>query len=206
MGKKMFWLLMVAVVVFGVLAATRSIWQDPAEQTWMKSVIPKVNILPKEKSEAYAQACASCHMLYAPSMLPARSWKQMMLELDNHFGDNAELESSVREEVSAYLQRNAADKVENIYAQPMLNLLKDDETPQRISDTAYFKLVHDIVRPEMVSGNPDVKSVARCEICHYEAMDGRFSRFSVRIPNYYKEGTWHKVREKSSESGKAVQQ
>ena len=205
MGKKMFWLVMIGVVIFGVLAATRSIWQDPADQTWMKSIITKINILPKEKSEAYAQACASCHMLYAPSMLPALSWQKMMLELNNHFGDNAELENSVREEVSAYLQRNAADKVENIYAQPMLNLLKDGETPKRISDTKYFKFLHDIVRPEMISGNPDVKSVARCEICHYEALDGRFNRFAVRIPNYYKEGVWRKVRQQT-EDKKVVQE
>ena len=205
MSKKMFWAVMIGVVLFGVLAATRSIWQNPAEQTWMQGMIPKINTLPKEKNMAYEQACASCHMLYAPSTLPARSWQKMMQGLNNHFGDNAEVDSVVREEVSAYLQRNAADKVENIYAQPMLNLLKDGETPERISDTKYFKLLHDVVRPEMVSGNPDVKSVARCEICHYEALDGRFNRFAVRIPNYYKEGVWRKVRQQT-EDKKVVQE
>lgn len=205
MSKKMFWAVMIGVVFFGVLAATRSIWQNPTEQTWMQGMIPKINILPKEKNMAYEQACASCHMLYAPSTLPADSWKKMMQGLNNHFGDNAEVDSAVREEVSAYLQRNAADKVENIYAQPMLNLLKDGETPERISDTKYFKLLHDVVRPEMVSGNPDVKSVARCEVCHYEALDGRFNRFAVRIPNYYKEGVWRKARQ-PSEDKKMVQE
>ncbi len=199
MNKVVFWAIMIGVVVFGVLAATRSIWQDPAEQTWMKGMIKKINILPQETSEAYAKACASCHMLYAPSMLPARSWAKLMLGLQDHFGDNAELAAPIRDEVSAYLQRNAADKVENIYAQPMLNLLADDETPLRISETKYFMLLHDIVKPEMITGNPDVQSVARCEVCHYEALEGRFNRFAVRIPNYYKEGIWRKIVEVKQE-------
>ena len=78
MSKKMFWAVMIGVVLFGVLAATRSIWQNPADQTWMQGMIPKINILPKEKNMAYEQACASCHMLYAPSTLPADSWKKMI--------------------------------------------------------------------------------------------------------------------------------
>jgi len=192
MSKKVFWAMMIGLVIFGTLAATRSIWQDPGEQTWMKGMIKKLHVLPSEQSVAYDKACASCHMVYAPSMLPARSWDKLMMGLSHHFGDNAEVDTATRDEISAYLQRNAADKVENIYAQSMLNLLKDDETPLRISETKYFVLLHDIVKPEMITGNPDVKSVARCEVCHYEALEGRYNRFAVRIPNYYKEGIWKK--------------
>ena len=194
MNKKVFWAVMIGIVVFGVLAATRTIWQDPADQTWMKGMIKKLHVLPSEQNLAYDKACVSCHMLYAPSMLPARSWQALMTGLNDHFGDNAEVTDEVRDEVSAYLQRNAADKVENIYAQSMLDLLRDDETPLRISETKYFTLLHDVVKPAMITGNPDVKSVARCETCHYEALQGRYNRFAVRIPNYYKEGIWRPIR------------
>ena len=193
MSKKVFWAVMLGIVVFGILAATRAIWQDPAEQIWMKGMIKKLHVLPSEQNLAYDKACASCHMLYAPSMLPARSWKKVMAGLSDHFGDNAEVSVEVRDEVSLYLQRFAADKVENIYAQSMLGLLGDDETPLRISETKYFTLLHDVVRPAMIEGNLDVKSVARCEACHYEALEGRYNRFAVRIPNYYKEGVWRQM-------------
>jgi len=193
MNKKLFWALMVGVVLFGCLAATRSLWQNPAEQTWLQAYIPKINILPKENNKAYENACASCHMLYAPGTLPARSWKVLMSGLDNHFGDDAEVEKAVQEEITAYLERNAADKVPNIYATPMLKLLKDNETPLRISDAKYFKLLHDMVKPEMVTGNPDVRTFARCEVCHHEALGGRFNKFAVRIPNYYLQGVWKKL-------------
>ncbi|MDQ6983700.1 MAG: hypothetical protein Q9M44_03185, partial [Ghiorsea sp.] len=154
MSKKVFWAVMLGIVVFGILAATRAIWQDPADQIWMKGMIKKLHVLPSEQNLAYDKACASCHMLYAPSMLPARSWKKVMAGLSDHFGDNAEVSAEVRDEVSLYLQRFAADKVENIYAQSMLGLLGDDETPLRISETKYFTLLHDVVRPAMIEGNP----------------------------------------------------
>ncbi len=192
MSKKMFWILMIGVVLFGSLAATRTLWQDPGEQTWLQDYIPKLNILPKEKNLAYEKACAACHMLYAPSTLPARSWAKLMQGLNNHFGDNAEVQKDIGIEISNYLQDNAADKVENVYAQPMMNLLESDELPLRISDVKYFKLVHDMIRPEMVEGNPDVRTFARCETCHYEALEGRFNKFAVRIPNYYLQGVWKK--------------
>ncbi len=194
MSKGMFWLTMLGVVIFGVLAATREVWQDPAKMTYLEKYIPKVNILPQEKSAAYEQSCSACHMLYQPSLLPARSWKKIMENLSNHFGDNAEVEPKVAREVSEYLQRNAADHVDNMYSKPMMKLLKDDETPMRISDTKFFELTHDLLRREMVIDNPDVRSIARCEICHHEAPQGRFNRFQVRIPNFYLQGVWKKMK------------
>ncbi|MDQ6989902.1 MAG: hypothetical protein Q9M19_08460 [Mariprofundaceae bacterium] len=200
MNKKFFWLLIIGSIVFATLAATRSVWLDVEKDlTFLRAYIPKVTMLPQEKNEAYAQACAACHMLYMPSMLPARSWQKMMGELQDHFGDNAELEAAVVSEITAYLQSQAADKVENIYAQPMMALLKDEEMPMRASDTMYFKLLHDVVKPAMVVGNPDVTSFARCDTCHHEAVAGRFNKLNARIPNYFLQGVWKKLEQESKQ-------
>ncbi len=199
MGKKMFWAIIVGVIIFGVLAATRSIWQDPMKQDWAVNYIEKITILPKEKSDAYAQSCSACHMLYAPATLPSRSWEKIMQGLADHFGDNAEIDETIRTEVTAYLVDNAADHdVENLYAKPLLNLLESDELPLRISDTKYFKIMHDFVKPDMVEGNPKVKTFARCEACHYEALGGRFNRKAVIIPNYHLDrvGFWKRGEKK----------
>jgi len=190
MNKKIFWGLVGGAVVFATLAATRTAWLDIEDLTFLRPLIPKVNLLAKEKNAVYENACASCHMLYMPTLLPARSWKQMMGELDNHFGDNAEMNAKDTAEVSAYLQAHAGDKVDNHYAVAMTNLLKDGETPSRITDTAYYKFLHDVVSPAMVTGNPKVTSYARCSACHHEALGGRFNKYAVRIPGYYKEGIW----------------
>ena len=37
--------------------------------------------------------CSSCHMAYHPGLLPERSWRKMMAELDKHFGQNASLDA-----------------------------------------------------------------------------------------------------------------
>ncbi|MDX8384484.1 MAG: hypothetical protein R8M45_10410 [Ghiorsea sp.] len=192
MNKKLFWGILLGAAIFATLAATRSFWMNVNDFTFLRAYIPKVNILPVEKMSSYDQACASCHMLYAPSMLPARSWKKMMDNLENHFGDNAEVSPQDQQTISAYLQRNAADHVENTYAQSMLNLLDKDATPLRTSDTPYFKLLHDVVKDEMVLGNPQVLSWARCDICHHEAVKGRFNKFDIHLPNYRLEGIWKK--------------
>ena len=34
------------------------------------------------------EECGSCHLAFAPAMLPAQSWARMMSELKNHFGDD----------------------------------------------------------------------------------------------------------------------
>ena len=33
------------------------------------------------------EECGGCHLAFPPSMLPASSWRRMMGELENHFGD-----------------------------------------------------------------------------------------------------------------------
>lgn len=193
MSKRLFWSLIGGILIFAVLAATRALWMDVNDLSFLRTYIAKVNILPKEKNVSYEQACASCHMLYAPSMLPSRSWDKMMKGLNHHFGDNAEVEKQTRQEISEYLQRNSADHVENIYSQGMKEFLRPDDETLRISETKYFKLLHDVVKPEMVSGNLEVRSIVRCEICHHEALEGRFNKFNVRIPNYIHEGQWRKI-------------
>jgi hypothetical protein len=53
--------------------------------------------------------CGSCHLAFAPSMLPASSWRRMMADLRNHFGDDASLDPAVTTKITEYLVNNAAD-------------------------------------------------------------------------------------------------
>jgi hypothetical protein len=41
------------------------------------------------------EECGSCHIAFAPSMLPASSWKRMMDDLKNHFGDDATIDPAM---------------------------------------------------------------------------------------------------------------
>ena len=168
-------------VFFGMLIC---LWQGVA----VAEERIRVDVHPLEKSALYDKECSSCHMAYAPAMLPARSWQRIMSNLSNHFGDEAEVQDDVRGNTTDYLVRHAAEHDHRRYATSMLGLLKATEPPLRISDTAYFKLMHDTVKPDMVRDNPDVRSFSRCEACHHQAIQGRFNRIDAFIPNYFRKG------------------
>jgi len=46
--------------------------------------------------QLYIDECAACHMAYPTGFLPERSWQKMMGSLDDHFGENAELDATTQ--------------------------------------------------------------------------------------------------------------
>ncbi len=135
----------------------------------------------------YQKDCGSCHMAYQPGFLPARSWQQLMTTLDDHFGDNAELDKTSQEQLTQYLVDNAADHANYKRSQSMMRSLTDRDAPLRISKTRYFVRKHDEISTRYVEKNPKVKSFSRCEVCHTEADKGSYNEHDVRIPGY---GRW----------------
>ena len=57
----------------------------------------------------YSEECGSCHMAYPPGLLPAQSWQKLMGGLADHFGDNAELDAGLHNQIAQYLTDNSAD-------------------------------------------------------------------------------------------------
>jgi mono/diheme cytochrome c family protein len=135
-------------------------------------------------NELYRTECAACHMAYAPGLLPARSWEKMMAGLDDHFGDNAELDPDTAATITKYLVENAADRVDYRRSAKINRSIGKNETPLRISETPYFKAKHDEIPARMVTGNPKVKSFANCAACHTQAEKGNFNEHDVRIPGF----------------------
>ena len=61
------------------------------------------------ENPAYKEECGSCHMAYPPGLLPARSWTRMMAGLEDHFGDDADLDQDTYTAISRILVENSAD-------------------------------------------------------------------------------------------------
>ena len=135
----------------------------------------------------YQEECGACHFAYQPGLLPARSWEKMMGGLEDHFGENAELDEESMLELTAYMVEHAADNAPYKRSKGMMRSLKATETPLRISETRYFIRKHDELPKRMVEDNPQVKSFSRCELCHTDAAKGSYNEHQVRIPGY---GTW----------------
>jgi len=137
----------------------------------------------------YKSNCAECHFAYQAGLLPKRSWQKLMSAkaLENHFGDNAELNEADRLSILDYLVKNAADDANYKRSKKMMRSIRDSETPMRITKVRYFLHKHDELPARMVTGNSKVRSFSNCAACHTTANSGSYSERSIRIPNY---GFW----------------
>lgn len=128
-------------------------------------------VQPAQVSAKWRQECASCHMAFAPGLLPAESWRKMMSGLDKHFGTDASLTAQENQEITAFLVDNAS------------NRWRAPAAPLRITETAWFQRKHDSreVSPA-VWKRPAVKSPANCQACHLDADKGDFNERRISIP------------------------
>jgi len=127
-------------------------------------------LAPASLPKAYIQECASCHTAYVPGLLPAASWQRLMSGLDHHFGSDAALDPATLQQLSQWLQANAASGKRS--AAP----------PQdRISRADWFVREHRKI-DEQVWRLPSVRSASNCTACHSAADQGRFSEHELRLP------------------------
>jgi hypothetical protein len=137
---------------------------------------------PMPGGKAYLDECGSCHTAYAPGMLPARSWRKMMAELADHFGEDASLSEPQRMEITQALELLASDGSQATQRMRRVNAaIPANAAPQRISETGYFKFIHDEVRPSIWK-RKQIGTLANCIACHPRANDGRYGEREIRIP------------------------
>jgi hypothetical protein len=134
----------------------------------------------------YMDECGACHFAYPPGLLPSRSWDKLLSSLNDHFGENAELDAKTVASLNAYLTNNAADKVRNRLSRRIADSVAHT-TPLRITDTPYFKREHREVPQRLVKDNPQVQSFSKCQVCHTRAAEGSFSEREINIPGH---GKW----------------
>ena len=90
--------------------------------------------------------CSECHMPYSPRLLPSSSWRKMMGNLDNHFGEDASLNKATRDRIENHLVSNSG---------------RGGDGPLRISQLRWFRREHkgDVTRHK-------AKSWSNCTACH----------------------------------------
>lgn len=118
---------------------------------------------------SYRAECASCHIAYPPSLLPAASWQRLMSGLSRHFGTDASLDAGTTAEIGRWLQAHASPRA--AAAAP------DD----RITRSAWFVREHREVGAAVWS-RPAVRSASNCAACHPRAEQGAFDEHDIRIP------------------------
>jgi nitrate/TMAO reductase-like tetraheme cytochrome c subunit len=128
-------------------------------------------LLPTQINARWQQECGSCHIAYAPGLLPAESWRKIMSGLDKHFGDDASMTAQESKEITAYLVDNAS------------NRWSTKTAPLRITESQWFKAKHNSreISPDTWK-RVSVKSPANCQACHAEAAKADFNEHRIKIP------------------------
>ena len=127
--------------------------------------------LPTNTPASYKLECGSCHLAFAPSMLPARSWQRMMSDLKNHFGDNASVEPVLAAKITRYLTANAADANGQLRDGKLLRGVDSMSVPQRITTLPEWFRKHRKV-PDWEWRHKDVRTKSNCVACHAGAERG----------------------------------
>jgi hypothetical protein len=133
---------------------------------------------PKDVPALYRTECGSCHVLYPPNLLSdhgmsshTSGWKEIMDDLHNHFGENAELEEAVRLRISRYLVDNAASSGRRFGSR---------SNPARLTSTLWFHRTHGEVKQYFKDTR--IGSPANCVVCHPRAEHWIYSKKDVRLP------------------------
>jgi hypothetical protein len=125
--------------------------------------------------ETYKNECGDCHIAYPPMLLPSKSWQKLMSGLEDHFGENAELDVKTVSTVLGYLDQHALE-TESGSIVPHWQEVIPDVPPIRITELQIF--VDDHKEPYRLLGDSALEPgfFAPCSDCHKEAGDGIFNK------------------------------
>lgn len=147
-----------AAVAFAAMVATSANAKEPR-----KRAVPP--------PPQYVQECGSCHVPYAPRLLPEASWRALMGGLARHFDSDASLDDASAKAIGAWLEANAATGKRAASPAP----------DHRITRSSWFLREHGGIAPA-VWRRASVKGPSNCAACHAGAEQGVFNEHDVRIP------------------------
>ncbi|MCU7931322.1 MAG: diheme cytochrome c [Candidatus Thiodiazotropha sp. (ex Codakia rugifera)] len=189
MKVRLYWLffLLASLTVLGAGVAMADRDDERGERFYSRWFKPDFMVYNNQESQRYQDECGSCHFPFQPGFLPAVSWQTMMTNLDDHFGENAELSEEDNARLLSYLSVNAADVVDREIPNKVMWSLRYVPSPQRITETAFFKHEHNEIPARILDGNGEKISFSNCDTCHTKAMQGSYEENEINIPGI---GQW----------------
>lgn len=127
------------------------------------------------KNSDYIAECGACHLAYPPQLLPEAGWDKIMLGLEDHFGENAELDEETAATISAYLSEYALGKGKASRMSKMMRNLPD-EIPLRITEIPAFKDTHAEVLEQLEMDAFPTGYLSPCADCHRQAASALFDK------------------------------
>jgi cytochrome b len=163
------------VVAMGTFVLFYLGWHVPRDVEARKA--RQANAVAAFKETAWGAECGSCHLAYAPSLLPGRSWRLMLEEQDRHFGEDLALDDGARSRLAA-----EASALQATAWGPwaLAGSAGSTDSPLRVTELPLWKEIHERIGDEAfkepVNGRHD------CEACHDDAGSGIFHPRMIHIP------------------------
>ena len=131
-------------------------------------------------NQVYRMTCGECHFAYQPGLLPSESWMKILDRLDDHFGEDLDVDPDIRVNISDYLKNNAAEKSSAKLSVKIVRCL-EGWAPIRITDVPYIRKEHYELDPAVIESQ-SIGSLSNCIACHITAENGIYDDDSVKIP------------------------
>ena len=144
----------------------------------MSPVLASIPAAPPE----FETECGSCHMAYQPELLPAVSWDKVMSDLENHFGEDASIDTQTQQLIANHLKRFSAEKSDSRLSRRKIMRDLGNRVYLRISEIPKLKREHSEHISTSVLKRPAIRSIANCAACHIPAAQGEYDEDYVRIP------------------------
>ena len=106
--------------------------------------------------QVFKNECGACHLAYPARFLPSASWRALLGDLSNHFGEDASLDAETVATIEAYLVQNGERNT----------LVDEANPPLRISQRNWFVRQHSEGEVGWLKRNRHVKTMSDCMACH----------------------------------------
>ena len=129
-----------------------------------------------------ALECGDCHIVFPAYLLPEKSWNMIMDTLEDHYGEELDLDVEDAETIRAYLLQHSAGHSTREAAVKLLASVKGRENVFSIVRTPYWRRRHKAISPEVFKSKA-VDSKYSCDACHPDILKGRIEDDAIRLPD-----------------------
>lgn len=133
-------------------------------------------------NDTYKELCGACHFAYQPELLPSGSWEKILAGVQDHFGQEIEVDTESKKIILDYLKANG---VEHSSAKRAVKITRSlgGRAPLRITEVPYIRDKHrDEDIPADAFERESVGSRSNCIACHTTAEKGIYEDEYARIP------------------------
>lgn len=131
------------------------------------------------QDELTRSECGDCHMVFSAGRLTMNGWKKIMSTLDDHFGEDATIDSADAKHIEKYLVSKAFDAKNSVPSRMRIKQWKKKGLidPIRITVTPNWTRHHKSKKYKLMTVEVKYDRGSNCIICHKNGEKGVYEEF-----------------------------